>query len=165
MLVASEPPTGPPRRFLVPVEDADITPLVLESTRDLAGIFDAEVTLLHVWSNADYSHVASMAYATAANDAQAKSEIDKDLHAAAAQWLDELATTGIARERVTALVTYGRASETIVQVAQSSAADLIIMGGRGSGLVLPALLGSTVGSVLHEARCPVMVVTEAHRGA
>jgi nucleotide-binding universal stress UspA family protein len=106
-----------------------------------------------------------MAYATAANDAQAKSEIDKDLHAAAAQWLDELATTGIARDRVTAVVTYGRAGETFVQVAQSSGADLIIMGGRGSGLVLPALLGSTVGSVLHEARCPVMVVTEVRRGA
>lgn len=165
VLVATEPPTGPPRRFLVPVEDADITPRVLESTRDLAAIFDPDVTLLHVWSNADYSHVASMAYATAANDAQAKSEIDKDLHTAAVHWLEELATTGIARERVTALVTYGRAGETIVQVAQSSAADLIIMGGRGSGLVLPALLGSTVGSVLHEARCPVMVVTEARHGA
>ena len=165
VLVATEPPNTAPRRVLVPVDDANITPLVLESTRDLALIFDADVTLLHVWSNADYSHVASMAYATSANEAQAKSEIDKDLHDSAVHWLEHLATTGIARERVTALVTYGRAGEKIVQVAHSSAADLIIMGARGSGLVLPALLGSTVASVLHEARCPVMVVPDTGRGA
>jgi nucleotide-binding universal stress UspA family protein len=165
VLVATEPRDGPPRTFLVPVEDADITPLVLESTRDLAAIFDADITLLHVWSNAAYSHVASMAYATAPNDAHAESEIAKDLHTSAVHWLEELATKGIARDRVAAVVTYGEAGETIAQVAQSSDADLIIMGGRGSGLVLPALLGSTVGSVLHEARCPVLVVTEARRGA
>ena len=165
VLVATKPPDGAPQRFLVPVEDVSITPLVLESTRDLAERFDADVTLLHVWSNADYSHVASMAYATSSSDAQAKSEIDKDLHAAAVQWLDQLATTGMGRERVTALVTYGRAGETVVKIAESSTTDLIIMGARGSGLVLPALLGSTVGTVLHEARCPVLVVPEARREA
>ena len=163
VLVATKPPDGAPQRFLVPVEDVSITPLVLESTRDLAERFDADVTLLHVWSNADYSHVASMAYATSSSDAQAKSEIDKDLDTAAVHWLEQLAKTGIARERVTSLVTYGRAGETVVQVAESSATDLIIMGARGSGLVLPALLGSTVGTVLHEARCPVMVIPELSR--
>src|SRR5215211_4430656 len=64
VLVTTNPPAGRPRKLLVPVDDASITPALLEATRDLAEAFDADVALLHVWSNAVYSHVASMSYVT-----------------------------------------------------------------------------------------------------
>ena len=51
--------------ILVPVDDFSITPRSSPGRACLAETFDAHVTLLHVWSNAAYSHVASMAYATA----------------------------------------------------------------------------------------------------
>ena len=46
-------------------------------------------------------------------------------------------------------------------MAAEMSADLIVLGRRGSGLIVPALLGSTVGTVLHGATCPVLVVVES----
>ena len=72
VLVATAPTPHPPRRILVPVDDDSAASPVLEWTRDLADRFDADVTLLHVWSNAVYSHVASMSYAETRTEADAR---------------------------------------------------------------------------------------------
>ncbi len=160
VLVAGSPPAGTPRNILVPIDDAAITPAVLAWTRDLADRFDADVTLLHVMSNAVYSHVASMSHATAANESEARHDIQQELAQAGAHWLEELARTGVARDRVTAAVANGKPGDVAVEMAAAMHADLIVLGRRGSGLVAPALLGSTVGTVLHGARCPVLVITE-----
>ena len=160
VLVATNPPAGRPRRMLVPIDDSSITPMLLAWTHDLATTFDADVTLLHVWSNAVYSHVASMSYAVAKREDDARREIEKELNDAAAQWLETLARTGIKRERVTAKVTHGKAGDATLDAAAEMSADLIVMGRRGSGLIVPALLGSTVSTVLHGATCPVLVVVD-----
>lgn len=157
ILVATNP-GGRPRRILVPIDDSSNTPVLLAWTRDLATMFDADVTLLHVWSNAVYSHVASMSYAVAKREDDARRELERELHDAAAQWLEALARTGIQRERVTAKVTHGKAGDATLDAAAEMSADLIVLGRRGSGLIVPALLGSTVGTVLHGATCPVLVV-------
>ena len=159
-LVATNPPAGRPRHILVPVDDSSITPLLLSWTRDLAATFDADVTLLHVWSNAVYSHVASMSYATAKTDDEARREINQELNVAAMRWLEKLGRTGIERRRVAAKVTSGKAGDATLETAEAISADLIVLGRRGSGLIAPALLGSTVGTVLHGANCPVLVVVE-----
>ena len=144
VLVATNPPAGRPRRMLVPVDDSAITPVILEWVRDLAATFDADVTLLHVWSNAVYSHVASMSYATTKGEEAAQREINKELHDSAIQWLDKLARTRVTAERVAAKVTYGKPGDAALEAATAMSADLIVLGRRGSGLVAPALLGSTV---------------------
>jgi nucleotide-binding universal stress UspA family protein len=161
VLVATDPLGGYPRNILVPVDDFSITATVLAWARMLAERFDAHLTLLHVWSNAEYSYVASMAHATAASDAEARREIDKDLNDASMHWLNELARTGIERDRVTSTVTYGHPGDATLELAAKIHADLVVLGKRGSGLVAPALLGSTVGTVLQGAQCPVLVVTES----
>jgi nucleotide-binding universal stress UspA family protein len=101
-----------------------------------------------------------MSFATTANEAEARAEISKDLHDASMQWLNSLARTGVDRNRITSTVTYGNPGDVALETAKAVHADLILMGRSGSGLVAPALLGSTVGTVLHGARCPVLVVTE-----
>ena len=162
VLVATHPRAGAPLNFLVPVDERSVTPLVLEATRELADRFDAAVTLLHVWSNAVYSHVASMSYATAHGKEQAaRDDIARELHEASVHWLNEVARAGIARDRVTATVTYGNAGEMTIATAASVHADLIILGRATASILRPALLGSTIGTVLHEARCPILVVTES----
>lgn len=160
VLVATNPPADRPQNLLVPVDDLSITPTLLEWTRDLANEFDADVTLLHVWSNAVYSHVASMSYAAKANEADAREEISNELRDAGHHWLQEIARTGIQRDRVTAAVTHGKPGDATIHLAKAMRADLIVLGRRGTGLVAPALLGSTVGTVLHGSSCPVFVVTE-----
>jgi nucleotide-binding universal stress UspA family protein len=160
VLVPTNPPAGPPRQILVPVDDAAITPSLLEWTRELAERFDANVTLLHVWSNAEYSHVASMSYAETKSEAAAHQAIDAEVEAAAEHWLTALANTGFSGARVSVSVRFGRAGAVTVDTAATLGADLILMGRRGSGMVGPALLGSTVRTVLHGAPCPVLVVTE-----
>ena len=166
VLVATSPAAHPPRRILVPVDDSSITPILLTWARDLAERFDGDITLLHVWSNAAYSHVASMSYATTRNEDDARREIEKDLRDAATYWLKEIARTGVERARVTATVAYGDAGDRTIETAMATQADLIVLGRHGSGLIAAALLGSTVGTVLHGARCPVLVVsTLPHSGS
>ena len=94
-----------------------------------------------------------MSYTTKPSEARAK-QIEKELTGAAAHWL-------AAPRRVS----HGNAGEVAVETAATLHADLIVVGRRGSGLVRPALLGSTVGTVLYSARCPVLVVTNASADA
>ncbi|MGH7618665.1 MAG: universal stress protein [Gemmatimonadaceae bacterium] len=157
VLVVANPPAGVPRHILAAVDDAAITETLLAWTRDLAAEFDADVHLLHVWSEAIYSHVASMSYATTATEAGARIEIAAELHDAALHWLRELARTGVPRGPVTATVTHGKAGDATLASAAAIPAALIAMARRGRGLA-PALLGSTVRTVLHAAPCPVLVV-------
>ncbi len=165
VLVATEPAAHAPHRILVPVDDQSITPTLLDWAHGLAERFDGQITLLHVWSNAVYSHVASMSYASTWTKADAQKEIEKELSDEAARWLRELARTGIERERVTATVAYGNAGDVAVETAAAMTADLIVLGRRGSGLLQSALLGSTAESVLHGARCPVLIVTDPAEAA
>ena len=159
ILVATNPRRGTPRRILVPVDDAEITGHIIEAARQLATRFHAEMTLLHVWSNAVYSHVASMSYAHAHYDGQAEHEIDEELISTAKHWLTHVADID-ENERITAAVTYGKAGDATIDMADAMHADLIILGRNSTGVVAPAFLGSTIGTVLHDARCPVLVVTK-----
>ena len=161
VLVATAPTPHPPRRILVPVDDDSAASPVLEWTRDLSGQFDADVTLLHVWSNAVYSHVASMSYAETRTEADARREIESELRGVAQHWLNHMARTGLARERVTSTVAWGKTADVVLETAESSGAELIVLGRNGSGLVSGALLGRTTATVLHGAHCPVLVVTKA----
>jgi nucleotide-binding universal stress UspA family protein len=160
VLIGTNPPSGPARRILVPVDDAEITPTLLDWTRRVAEQFDAEVKLLHVWSDAVFSHVASMMYATAPNEEAARGEISSELRDVATQWLREMIRTGIRRDRVKSAVTYGKAGARALDVAESMQADLIIVGRTGASLLRAAFLGSTIGTIIHGARCPVLVVTK-----
>jgi nucleotide-binding universal stress UspA family protein len=56
------------------------------------------------------------------------------------------------------MVTRGKASHDIVQVARDEAADLIVLGVRGRSALNLALLGSTAHYVIREAACPVLTV-------
>jgi nucleotide-binding universal stress UspA family protein len=159
VLVVTNPQPQAPRRILVPVDDAAITPALMDSVQQLAELFDARVSLLHVWSNAVYSHVASMSYAEKWTEAEAKREIEKELGGAANHWLRELAPRGDEGGRFTATVAYGYAGDVALEHARQENADLIIIGRTGAGLAKPALLGSTTDTVLHGARGPVLVIT------
>ncbi len=52
----------------------------------------------------------------------------------------------------------GSSAEAIIEVANTHASDLIIMGSRGLGRIAEAVLGSTSQKVVAHAPCPVLIV-------
>jgi universal stress protein E len=160
VLVATNPPAHPPRRILVPVDDDDFAIQLLAWSDDLAERFRADVTLLHVWSNADYSDMASISYATTPTEADARKEIDKEMMGEVERWLGKIARQGIQHGRFDVKIAYGNAGDVAIETADSMNVDLIVVGRQGSGLVAPAIFGSTVGTILRGSRCPVLIVTD-----
>jgi nucleotide-binding universal stress UspA family protein len=53
---------------------------------------------------------------------------------------------------------FGSPAESILQVAETRACDLIVMGTRGLGLLKGLLLGSQSQKVISHSTCPVLVV-------
>ncbi|HEY9227881.1 MAG TPA: universal stress protein [Gemmatimonadaceae bacterium] len=159
VLVGTQPRHHPPRSVLVPVDDYGDVPAFLNRVRQLVGAWGARVTLLHVWSNAVYSYVASMSYAEAHDEVKASREIQNTIDRDGRRWLDELASSGFESDRAEVAIEHGKAGDETLALAGRIDPDLIVLGRRGSGLVAPAVMGSTVGTVLHGARCPVLIVT------
>ena len=160
VLVAIDARDAAPRRLLAPVDDADITLHVLDWARRVAESFDGEVTVLHVLDGGEHSHVSVMAQLLTRDYGSASKRVEDAAREAGVRWLETLTATGLGRDRVNAAVTFGKAGDAILAMAQDMESDLIVIGRRGSGQVMPAMLGSTVGTVLHGSACPVLVVTE-----
>jgi nucleotide-binding universal stress UspA family protein len=63
--------------------------------------------------------------------------------------------------KVTPVVEYGLAVDTIVDFATKSGVDLIVMGTKGASGLDDVLLGSNTAAVMQRAKCPVLAVPEA----
>jgi len=53
---------------------------------------------------------------------------------------------------------FGSAAEGIMQITETHACDLIVMGERGHGLLEGLLLGSQAQRVISRASCPVLII-------
>jgi nucleotide-binding universal stress UspA family protein len=85
---------------------------------------------------------------------------------AEAQLADLAATMRLDPHRVSAEVVVGPAAFEIVRYASERAADVIVLGSHGRGVIRRFLLGSVAERVLREAGCPVLIVPDrALRGA
>lgn len=160
LLVAHGSMSRAPKRILVAVDDADITPRMIAVAGGLAKHFKASLHAVHVLSNAAYSHVLSMEAAETHSNAEARKHLDADMAAEALRWLSELWKNSGAHDLLSAEILHGRAAGEILQAAVRHRANLIVTGRYGAGRVLPAVLGSVVGSVVHGALCPVLVVAD-----
>lgn len=131
------PPSAPPRRLLAAVDRVTLTVAVLEWARLLAQRYEAELTLLHVV------------------------ESDGEEHRAEAEaWLAELRRELPDSTAAETVLVAGQPGAAVLSEARRTGADLVIMGRRGQGRAMPAVLGSTVSEVLHQADCPVLVVVD-----
>jgi nucleotide-binding universal stress UspA family protein len=150
-----------PRRIVAAVDDSDLTATVLSWGNRLAEHWDAELLVVHVLSNAVFSHMLSMAAATARDEAAAEFEVREELHAEAVRWLESAIRTGAPRERVDADVVHGNPAEEVLRSLRRWRGDLLVVGQHGAGRARAPLLGGTVRALLHGAACPVLVVTPA----
>jgi nucleotide-binding universal stress UspA family protein len=150
-----------PRRLLLAADDTEIAPELVARAVSLRNQFDAELLAVHVLSNAAFSHMASIEAAHAPSEEVAHRRLAEDIRAEAAQWLSELAAGGADASHLKVEVPHGVPGDEILAAADRFAAGLIVIGRYGLGRLIPAVLGSVLGSVAHGARCPVLVVVES----
>ena len=87
---------------------------------------------------------------TTAADAELRQAVERELEKA------RQAFAGAGRE-VNSVVKVGRPASTIVDDAREIEADLVVLGSRGHGAVVAAVLGSVAAEVVDHAPCPVLI--------
>lgn len=91
----------------------------------------------------------------AASD-QLKESLAREIKGRLDELADRMALEGISAETT---VDFGKASDTIIRMAQDSECDLIAMSTRGRGSLTSGLLGSVAYNIVHESPVPVLVIT------
>ena len=91
--------------------------------------------------------------------------VDVDWEALAAEALSgaiDDVTAGGEPVKITSKVLQGNAAQVLLQ--ESAEADLLVVGSRGHGGFVEALLGSTGQHCVHHASCPVVVIRDSVTG-
>jgi nucleotide-binding universal stress UspA family protein len=164
VLVAVEPPSRPPQTLLVPINESRLTASILAWASQFAESFDAEVKLLHVWSESLYAYVASMSHAESSDELTAQRAVEQEIRDATTHWLADLTEAGFRGRRAAAIVRHGQVADVTLDLAAATHADLIVMGRSGGLVMSPPPFGSTLRTVLHRAPCSVFVVAEPLAG-
>jgi nucleotide-binding universal stress UspA family protein len=136
----------------------DLTPASMpafEEVIELAAHFHAELIVVHAYEP------PNIAQATAVGGGVYE-EWDQNLRneseARLAPLIEQARRAGI---RARSLLVSGSPGETIAQEAESTAADLVVMGTHGRKGVSRLFLGSVASHVISTAHCPVMTVRAA----
>ena len=137
------------KRILIAVDDSEIAAHAADVGVELAKSLHAEVGFVTVY---DPSVGPGRIWGVPADRLAEMSE-----HAAKrllATFWDPTATHPFVPE----FVEPGEPASKIIEVANNWHADLLVMGSHGRGKIQGLLLGSVSQGVLHNARCPILVV-------
>ena len=129
------PEPGPVRRLLVPLDGSDRALQALAAARELAGLFGAEIVLLHVLEPGDPDRAAW----------------DERLGGLR----DDLQKDGLSAR---ALVAEGTPAEAILRTSDQEDADLLVLSTHGRSGVPRLLYGSVAEAVLRATPRPLVVV-------
>jgi len=135
--------------LLLAVDLCRNTDEVVDKALAMSRAFDARISLVHVveFAQVDLSNELVMPQ---------ELELDRELLALAESRLRELGKRHGLSEKA-CFVRQGSTRREILNLAESEAVDLIVIGSHGrSGMQL--LLGSTANAVLHGAPCDVLAV-------
>jgi nucleotide-binding universal stress UspA family protein len=136
------------RNILLAFDGSECSHKALEYASNLAEQYGAELWLIHVFPHtSDLLGYEDFEKLFAQRKSAGQAVLDVAL-----QKLDK------SKLKVRTELLEGPESESILQAAESSQADLIVMGTRGFGAVRGMLVGSVSRKVIHFALCPVMVV-------
>ena len=163
VLLATSMRDARPRHLLAPLDDADITPRVVEWARYLATRFGAHVTGLHVVTSAVLSHVALHACVDHGLMALSPVGIRERLTKEGVAWLQSALAPASSSTSVDAEVAFGWVANEIVAAAERTNSELIVVGRAGSGLGRRMPIGAVTRQLLRSALCPVLVVVEPER--
>ena len=143
------------QNILVPVDGSETSYTAVAQAAELAKAFGGKITVVQVLALDPYS-AAEYISATQTNDLieRARTSVLKTLEEAAAKFSD----LGIPVE---AKLLEGQVvHREIIREAETSKADLIVIGSHGRTGLKRLFLGSVAQSVLGEAHIPVLVVRQ-----
>lgn len=153
-----EPPLTAVRRILWATDLSPVSDGAWRHAVTLAGVFDAEVVLLHAVQPAEVAGLVDHLVCRPADWAQHYMiRIEEELERRR-QGLEAL------RLRARRKIVVGIPAETIVGQARAEQADLIVMGTRGRTGLPHAILGSVAAGVIRKAPCPVLAVKVSRDG-
>lgn len=138
------------KKILVATDGSDAALKGARAALELAGPFGAELTVLSVvppivlpgdapWAPMDEIH---------------QSELKRGERVVS----ETLAALGKTPLTVSMRVMLGPVAETIAEVAESGAFDVVVLGSHGKGAVKRVLLGSVADRVMHLCTRPVLIV-------
>jgi len=137
------------RQVVVPVDFHQHTSDLAEFATNIAGKLGGKVTFVHVIELIEYHQDLSIISAN---------EVTGELKAQAEKKMNSLINTcEAASPGCTGKILLGDIADTIVEFAQASEADLIVIGTHGARGVEKILLGSVAERVLKRAHCPTLV--------
>ncbi len=140
--------------ILVPLDSSPLSERALPWAMSLARKTDARVTLVSV---IDVNQVA--AYAGIDRQPDLLAGLEDEARDLAREYLDEVVrrvrSQGI---RATWEVRLGRPSDEIIRIAETTAADLVVMSTHGRGGIRRWAFGSITDDVLQRGSTPVMII-------
>jgi nucleotide-binding universal stress UspA family protein len=140
------------KRILVPTDFSESARHALTYAVSFAREYKAEIVLLHVVENLTVGYASDLFPVPMA-------EVFEEISGYAKIELGKLAAEVRSKgAEVREQVIQGKPSAEILRIAREEAADMIVLGTHGKGLLDQALFGSTAERVLRKAPCPVLTV-------
>lgn len=145
------------RNILFPTDFSRSSEAITSHVTGLAAVFSAKVWLLNVLpSLAEFHGVSENYFDPFSAGALVRLEAERKILARdRVQMLECVQKQHFAPIRSEICVKLGGVSESIVEYAEETNADLIMMPTRGLGPMRRFLIGSVTAKVLHDASCPV----------
>ena len=143
------------KHILVPVDGSSTSQLAIDKAISLAKAFDSRVTSIFVIDPYPFTGVGTdFAYGQAEYLSAATAEANAAIKAAKAQF----EAAGVSVE--TSVIEAHAAWRGVIQAAESTLADLIVMGSHGRSGLEKLVLGSVTQAVLSHTHLPVLVVRD-----
>jgi nucleotide-binding universal stress UspA family protein len=144
-------------KILVPTDGSKAAQEAARYAIDLAKQLKCSIIVLSVIDNRS---LMAQTISAQENARQIIEPIENYLREAAEEYAKEIKEIGDENGvRSKILVTSGHPAEEIIKEAESSNADLIVMGSQGRSALAAAFLGSVTYSIIHkEMKIPVLVV-------
>ena len=139
-------------KLLVAVDLSESTQIVMEKAEAIAKALSAKVWILHnAEPEPDFVEFK-------VDPLEARESLSKKFHAEhrqIQQIAEQMRKEGL---DTTALLVHGATVETILKMAEELEVDMIVVGSHGRGAMHQLLVGSVSEGILHNSRCPVIVV-------
>ncbi|MCX6562289.1 MAG: universal stress protein [Candidatus Aminicenantes bacterium] len=142
------------KKIVCPTDFSDPSYQGLDYAIDLAKLFQAELSVVHVLNVLPHSP-------TDANISFEIPEFERIMHKESEDKLKEIVKTRVpAAIKADAVIGHGNAAKEIVRIAEEGKADLIVIATQGHTGWHHLVMGSIAEKVIRHAPCPVFAVRE-----